>query len=97
MSYIRAKTIKGRSYLYLVESKREGDRVIQKHIKYLGPGTKADIPAKMKELDFYVPPDIKGKEWRENLYGPERPPLKQKLGTTKPEPKPPLKLPELLP
>ena len=83
MSYIRAKNINGRSYLYLVESKREGGRVVQKHIKYLGPGSKADIPAKMKELDFYVPPEVKGKEWREKLYGKDRPPLKQKLGTTK--------------
>jgi len=86
MSYIRAKIINGRSYLYLVESKREGGRVVQKHIKYLGKGTKADIPAKKKELDFYVPSEIKGKEWREKLYGPERPPLKQKLGTTQESP-----------
>jgi len=50
MSYIRAKIINGRSYLYLVESKREGNKVIQKHLKYLGRGTKADIGPKYQEL-----------------------------------------------
>ena len=37
MAYTRIKTIKGRKYKYLVTGKREGDNVIQKVLKYLGP------------------------------------------------------------
>ena len=36
MTYVRAKTIKGQIYYYLVESQREGDKVRQRVIKYLG-------------------------------------------------------------
>ena len=36
MAYIRTKTIKGHRYKYLVESKREGHKVRQKHIQYVG-------------------------------------------------------------
>jgi hypothetical protein len=34
--YIRTKNINGHLYHYLVKSVREGKRVIQKHLKYLG-------------------------------------------------------------
>ncbi len=34
--FIRAKTIKGKNYYYLVENKREGEKVKQKVIRYLG-------------------------------------------------------------
>jgi len=36
MAFVRAKRIKNRTYYYLVESRREGNRVKQKVIKYLG-------------------------------------------------------------
>lgn len=36
MAYIRHKVIKGHVYYYLVEGRREGDRVRQKVLKYLG-------------------------------------------------------------
>jgi hypothetical protein len=36
MSYVRTKTIKGIEYRYLVEGVREGGKVRQKVIKYLG-------------------------------------------------------------
>ena len=36
MTYVRTKTIKGQTYYYLVESHREGDKVRQRVIKYLG-------------------------------------------------------------
>ena len=36
MSYVRTKTIKGHDYLYEVESVRVGDRVVQKHLRYVG-------------------------------------------------------------
>lgn len=42
MSFIREKEINGKDYLYLVESVREGDKVKQKVIKYLGP--KGEVP-----------------------------------------------------
>ncbi len=37
MSFIREKTINGNKYLYLVKSIREGERVRQKVLKYIGP------------------------------------------------------------
>lgn len=37
MAFIREKTVKGRTYYYLVKSIREGNRVRQKTIKYIGP------------------------------------------------------------
>lgn len=36
MSFIAIKKIKGKKYYYLVESKREGNKVKQKNIAYLG-------------------------------------------------------------
>jgi len=36
MAFVRTKRIKNRTYYYLVESRREGSRVKQKVIKYLG-------------------------------------------------------------
>mgnify|MGYP001138204038 CR=1 FL=1 len=38
--YVRADKKKGRSYYWLVESHREGKRMVQKRIKYLG----VDLP-----------------------------------------------------
>jgi len=42
MAFVRTKRIKNRTYYYLVESRREGNRVKQKVIKYLG----AQMPTK---------------------------------------------------
>jgi len=42
VAFIRTKRIKNRTYYYLVESRREGKRVRQKVIKYLG----TEMPAK---------------------------------------------------
>lgn len=36
MVYVRAKKIKGRTYYYLVRSVREGNRIRQVSLKYLG-------------------------------------------------------------
>ena len=36
MVFLRKKIIKGRAYYYLVKSVREGDKVKQKCIRYLG-------------------------------------------------------------
>jgi len=36
MAYIRTKKIKGRTYYYLVKSVREGDRIRQVMLEYLG-------------------------------------------------------------
>jgi hypothetical protein len=47
MSFIRKKTIKGNDYFYEVESIRDGDKVRQKVIKYLGT-TKPTIEPKTK-------------------------------------------------
>jgi len=47
MAFVRTKKIKGGTYYYLVESIREGKRVRQKVIKYLGTKapTKEEIEA----------------------------------------------------
>lgn len=37
MAFIREKKINGNIYLYLVKTVREGDRVRQKVLKYIGP------------------------------------------------------------
>jgi len=42
MAFVRTKKIKNKTYYYLVESKREGNKVRQKVIKYLG----AEMPTK---------------------------------------------------
>jgi len=44
--FVRRKTIKGRTYFYLVKSVRNGDRITQQYLEYLG----AQIPTK-KQLD----------------------------------------------
>ncbi len=49
MSFIREKTINGNKYLYLVKSIREGKRVRQKVLKYLGPKSKVS-EEKLKNL-----------------------------------------------
>jgi len=51
MAFVRIKRIKGRTYYYLVESRREGKRVRQKVLKYLGaePPTREEIEAMMRE------------------------------------------------
>jgi hypothetical protein len=42
MAFVRTKRKGNRTYYYLVESKREGNKVKQKVIKYLG----AEVPTK---------------------------------------------------
>jgi len=42
--YIRADRRKGKTYWWLVESHREGDRIVQKRLKYLGT-KKPDLAA----------------------------------------------------
>ena len=52
--YVRVKTVRGRRYAYLVEGKREGTRVKQRVVRYLGPLAQAafGLPrARMKGLD----------------------------------------------
>lgn len=45
--FIRKKKIKGKTYYYLVESYREGGKIKQRVIKYLG----ADRPAVIDEIE----------------------------------------------
>lgn len=47
--YIRKKTIKGKTYFYLVKSVRNGQTVRQVYLEYLG----AQVPSKkqMRELE----------------------------------------------
>ena len=42
MAFVRTKRIKNKTYYYLVESKREGNKIRQRVIKYLG----AEMPTK---------------------------------------------------
>jgi hypothetical protein len=52
MSYVRAKRRGNRAYYYLVESKREGKRVRQQVIRYLGtkPPTKEQLGKILEEI-----------------------------------------------
>ena len=49
MAFIRAKTIRGHTYYYLVESRREGKNVRQKVLKYLGTKPPEGWQPKKKE------------------------------------------------
>lgn len=78
--YVRTKKINGSYYNYLVESVREGKKVVQKHIKYLGKTSidlllpKYEIKKEIKNgKEFYKAHDEKGKLitsalYREDLY-----------------------------
>jgi len=59
MAFIRAKFINGEYYFYLVENKREGGKVHQEIIKYLGRQDEAEGYAKEKGLKM---PEIKEAE-----------------------------------
>jgi len=52
VAFVRSKRIENRTYYYLVESRREGKRVRQKVIKYLGaePPTKEEVEAMRRKL-----------------------------------------------
>ncbi|MCL0091124.1 hypothetical protein M1O13_04035 [Dehalococcoidia bacterium] len=52
MPYVRAKHRGQRAYYYLVESKREGNKVRQRVIRYLGtkPPTKQELETIRKEV-----------------------------------------------
>jgi hypothetical protein len=52
MAYVRVKRRGQRVYYYLVESKREGDKVRQRIIRYLGtkPPTKEELENILKEV-----------------------------------------------
>jgi hypothetical protein len=52
MAYVRAKRRGDKMYYYLVESKREGKRVRQQIIRYLGtkPPTKEQLENILKEV-----------------------------------------------
>lgn len=54
MTYVRSKTIKGHKYWYLVESRREGHKVRQKHIRYMGKDGKR-IPRNELPADYREP------------------------------------------
>jgi hypothetical protein len=51
MAFVRTKRIKNKTYYYLVESRREGNKVRQRVIKYLGTEmpTKKQIEAMRRE------------------------------------------------
>lgn len=49
MSFVREKEINGKKYLYLVKSIRNGDKVRQKVLRYLGP--KGDISESNLDID----------------------------------------------
>lgn len=47
MAYIRKKSIKGKTYYYVVEAVREKDKVKQKVLRYIG-----SIETLLKKLDI---------------------------------------------
>ena len=50
MAFIRVKRRKDRNYYYLVENRREGKKVRQKVLKYLGASIPEDIESIKREL-----------------------------------------------
>lgn len=48
MAYLRAKKFNGRTYYYLVEGHREGKKVKQKVLKYLG--TEKPSPEELQRI-----------------------------------------------
>jgi len=53
MTYVRAKYRGQKAYYYLVESKREGNKVRQRIIRYLGtkPPTEEELKNMLKEVN----------------------------------------------
>ena len=78
MSFIRTKNIGGNEYFYLVENKREGEKVKQTVLKYLGT-TKPD----KKELELIIKKEKE--ETIELLKKSVKKDIKKKLGTTQKE------------
>lgn len=68
MSFVRKKEIppgSGKYYLYEVENQREGDRVIQKHIRYVGPaggvgGSSGRLGTTISEVPQLTEPNFQG-------------------------------------
>jgi len=50
MAFIRFKWIRGKKYYYLVESKREGGKIKQRVLKYLGTSIPGDIESIKREF-----------------------------------------------
>ena len=55
MAFIRAKLVNGEYYYYLVENRREGGRVLQEIVKYLGKRDEAGAYAKGKRIKMPEP------------------------------------------
>lgn len=53
MAFVRKKEIKGKTYFYLVENIRKGERTYQKVIKYLGTKSRYST-----DLKYVLPKDI---------------------------------------
>lgn len=58
MTYVVTKIIKGNPYLYLVRSVREGDRVIQKFVRYLGRADSPEAQARASRAEAEEPEPI---------------------------------------
>ena len=50
MAYVKAKTIHGKRYLYLVESYRKNGKVKKRTVRYLGKAESQRIPEKLAEV-----------------------------------------------
>lgn len=76
MSFVRSKEIKGHTYYYLVESVREGKKVRQKHIRYLGKtasGANKSELGTTHTLDEYRPKErARSREKESRKWGSER-------------------------
>jgi len=71
MSFIRAKRIRNNTYYYLVKNKREGKKVRQKVIKYLG--TEPPTGKRLEEIRKAV------EDFEKKLNAIKKPPTKEQI------------------
>lgn len=71
MSFIRVKRIRNNTYYYLVRNKREGKKVRQKVIKYLG--TEPPTGKRLEEIKKIV------EDFEKKLNATSKPPTKEPI------------------
>lgn len=79
MTYVRSKNIKGHTYYYEVRSVREGDKVRQEYVRYLGktaPGANKSELGTTRKIEDYGPKDEPRQKSRKDKasskWSPER-------------------------
>ena len=72
--YIRADKRKNKTYYWLVEGRREGNKVVQRRIRSLG--TEPPTGKRLEELERVI------REFERTLHAANKPPTKEQTGST---------------